>query len=397
MSRVTFNAELGFGINALNGDELVKILSGTLTPDGTSGQQSIAPIGSLYLRSGTGELYQKIANAGNASDWQLNGSSSATIGKWRPESVVLTTDEAQAPGVRDVVANPFTDDDGTAVALSEYVVGEYIIADSDGTPVLLEITDVTANNVTFAAASSPLVAEDTFVTKFYLPDSPDSQEGRAIVNFNGSVIIKLADIDFGIATGINLSSSYAAAAGNPLASDTVEAAIAKLDGNNDAQDTLLGTAQGDTNLGTFAGSIISDNNTVKGALSELEAEIESVEALANGSPQVETGVSTATILDSLLVDQYRSAVWLVTGFDEANPQDAKSQIIHGVNDGTASADAASVDDNKFSLNSTGAFNFQVSVVLNGSGTSQTMDLEVNTSEPGVTFSCVRLGAAPSGY
>jgi hypothetical protein len=44
---------------------------------------------------------------------------------------------------------------------------------------------------------------------------------------------------------------------------------------NDAQDTLLGTAQGALDLGTFTGAIISDNNSVKGALQELETSLES--------------------------------------------------------------------------------------------------------------------------
>jgi hypothetical protein len=127
----------------------------------------------------------------------------------------------------------------------------------------------------FRLRAPALSANDTFIANNYLPDSPGAQEGKAIVNYNGSVMLKLADIDFAIATGINLSGSYAAAAGNVLPGDTLEAAVAKLDGVNDAQDTLLGTAQGALDLGTFTGAIISDNNSVKGALQELETSLES--------------------------------------------------------------------------------------------------------------------------
>ena len=74
MARDLLNAELGLGIFAENGDDaLSAIISGTAVPDGVSGQQGSAPIGSLYLRSGTGELYQKVANGGAPSDWELNG------------------------------------------------------------------------------------------------------------------------------------------------------------------------------------------------------------------------------------------------------------------------------------------------------------------------------------
>ena len=88
MARALHGIEKGIRLFQENGDELVDILTGTAAPDGLL-DQSAAPIGSLYVRSGTGELYQKITNVGNSSDWQLNGATSAVIGTWRPESVVV--------------------------------------------------------------------------------------------------------------------------------------------------------------------------------------------------------------------------------------------------------------------------------------------------------------------
>jgi hypothetical protein len=391
MARETFNSELGYGIYAENGDIQALIISGTLVPDGVSGKQGDAPIGSIYLRSGTGELYQKIANAGAPADWELNGSSSVGIGTWRGEQVVLVTNDTQGAGTRDVVANPFSDDDGTAVPLSQYVVGRYIISDADGTPALLEITNVVGDDVTFAVAGTPLSNQDTFTTRFYLPDSPDSQEGQAIVQYDGSIVIKIGDIDFSFATGIDLSGAYSAASGDVASGDTVELAIEKLDGNNDAQDSLLGTSQGDTDLGLFPNNdVIPDNSSVKDALDAVAQE-------AEGQPSEQTGVNSATTLDSVLVDSYRSVAWLVTAFDEANPADVKSAIVHGANNGTTSADATLTDDNASSLLQSGVFNTQIAVVLSGTGAAQEMVLQVNSSEPGVTFTAIRLGAAPSGY
>jgi hypothetical protein len=391
MARDLFNVELGYGIFNENGDTLqAAIITGSAVPDGTSGKQGDAPIGSLYLRSGTGQLYQKIANAGNAADWELNGASSVGIGTFRGEQVVLVTDDTQGAGTRDVVANPFSDDDGTAVPLSEYVVGRYIISDADGTPALLEITNVVGDDVTFAAATPALNNQDTFTTRFYLPDSPDSQEGQAIVQYNGSIIVKIGDIDWNFADGISINTGYTPASGDISSSDTVQSAIEKLDGNNDAQDTLLGTAQGDTDLGIFANDTISPNSSVKDALQELEIAVE-------GTPSEQTGVSSATVLDSVLVDDFRSAAWLVTAFDEANPADVRSAIVHGANNGTSSADATNTDDNVSSILQSGVFNTQIAVILSGAGASQEMQLQVNSSEPGVTFTAVRLGAAPSGY
>lgn len=392
MSRQLFAAEKGVRIYAENSDSAyVDFLFGSGAPGGDAGVQDDAPVGSMYFRT-NGTQYQKIADTNAPSDWQLNGASAATIGHWRSERIVAVTNGTVAVGTRDLSASPFPDDDSPLLTAADFVVGDFIIADADGTPVLREVTAVSAPNVTFAAAASPLVAEDTFVALNYLPDTPGAQEGRAIVNYNGSVIVKLADIDWAIATGINLSGTYAAASGNVAPNDTVEAAIAKLDGVNDAQDTLLGRPQGSTNLGASSvnGNVVPENATVKQAIDALDD-------AASNYPQSATSVSSNTTLDTALVDVYRSVAWLVTGFDEANPSRAKSEIVHATNNGTASADATQVDDNTFSKNSTGNFNFQVSVDLNGTGASQTMRLRVNTTEPDVTFTAIRLGAAPSGY
>lgn len=216
-----------------------------------------APIGSLYADVSTGGQYIKVALGAGAGNWKLLATAesvTAAIGTWRPERVVLATNDAQGAGVRDVVASPFSDDEGTAVPLSEYVVGKYILSDISGTPLLLEITDVTGNNVTFASAALPLVKDDTFVAEHYLPDS-ELQEGPAIVNYNGSVMVKIADADWGRADALALAPSYASQTGTITSADTVESAIEKLDGNLGAEiqrtDALLqavGVNAGDTTL-----------------------------------------------------------------------------------------------------------------------------------------------------
>jgi len=385
VARVFHGIEKGIDIYAENGALQVRILSGTAAPDGL-GDQSSAPIGSLYIRSGTGEIYQKIANAGNSSDYQLNGASSAVVGKWRGERIRAVTNDTVAVGARDLSASPFADDESPLLTAADFIVGDYVIADADGTPVLREVTAVSSPNVTFAAAASPLVAEDTFIAINYLPDSPGSLEGRAIVNYNGSIIVKLGDIDWSIATGINLSGSYVAASGNVAANDTVEAAIAKLDGVNDNQDSLLGTAQGAVNLGTFTGATIPDNSTVKAALQSLETAHEEVDQNVNdlitlsgvaenstnlgafASPgsflltatetiksalqkladyffglkvTQTTGITSSTVVDSVAHATYKKVSWHVEVFVTGTPANRESFIIDAITDGT------SVDDTKY--------------------------------------------------
>lgn len=299
MARDLLNTELGYGILAENGNDLqAAIISGTAVPDGTSGKQSDVPIGSIYLRSGTGELYQKIANAGAPADWQLNGNSTAMLGNWRPERVDAHTGQVLSAGVTDPTA--WSDNDGGADG-SDFTVGHYVL---DGNCDLFEITAIGgATSITLAAAGSAPAADDMFAVRYNLPD-PAGQEGQAIITFDGTQCVKVADVDFANASGINVDAGYAAGSGDPVAGDSVLQALQKIDGNNDAQDTLLGTAQGDLNLGTFAGSTISDNNTVKGAFGEIEAALEEIDQNVNdlitlsGMPEnsVDLGTFTGDII-----------------------------------------------------------------------------------------------------
>jgi len=207
MSRELLELELGIKITDENSDSGISVLQGTAVPDGVSGKQGDAEIGSLYARRGTGELYQKIANAGNAADYQLIGGSQ--IGTWRPEKIrVLSGDNATIAGTpRNLTTTPFSDDEGTLLTAADFTVGEFAILDN----VLLEVTAVAAPNVTFDTPSeAPALAEgDTFVAINYLPDSPGDQEGQAIVTYNGSAMVKIADIDWNFADGISLAAGYA--------------------------------------------------------------------------------------------------------------------------------------------------------------------------------------------
>jgi len=403
MSRDVFDVELGYAISVENGDRQVYIISGTAVPDGTSGKQQEAPIGSLYLRSGTGELYQKVANAGAPADYVLNGNASASIGNWRPERVdALTNDTLSAGSV-----NPTTwsdNDDGRAAA--DFTVGHYVIGDADGTPALFEITAISAPNITLAAAGTPIADDDMFAIKYYMPD-PAGQENQAIATFDGSVMVKVADVDFGSATAINLVAPYTPGSGDVTASDSVQSAIQKLDGNNDAQDSLLGTAQGDTDLGVIGGTgdVVPDNSTVKGAIEALDTELsdtrDNVDDLITLSGVAEnsqdlgafmapadflltatetiksalqkiadylfgikvtqtTGVTTAVAVDSVAVGTYTRVQWIVEVFETATPANREGFVIDALSDGT------SVDDTKYAKLKLGNISGLTSnVVING--------------------------------
>ena len=320
MSRELFEEEIGIKITDENSDSGISILQGSGVPTGT-GKQDEAEIGSVYFRRGTTEMYRKKTDTASAGDWELQGN--ASIGTFRPEKVVCVTgDTGVTPGSpRNLSTTPFSDDDGATLAAGDFAVGEFAIIDD----VLLEVTNVSAPNVTFSTpGSAPALSEDdTFVTRYYLPDVGNDQEVQALVQYNGSTIVKVSDLNWNFADGIGMAAGYSAGSGDPSSADTVQSAIEKVDGNNDAQDTLLGTSQGDTDLGTFSGTTIADNETVKGALQDLELAHEetdqNVDDLITLSGVAENATDLGTFPGSVISDNttIKNALTELEAKDEA--------------------------------------------------------------------------------
>jgi len=434
MSQDFFRVEKGLEITQPDVDTGLQVISGSTAPGGDAGEQDDAPIGSLYLRS-NGQLYTKTADTNATSDWQEKTSANLSSLSWRSELVRAATNDALTAGNTD--PSSWTDNEGT-IDHTDFAIGEYVYGDVDGTPALWEITGISAPNITLAAASDPLAANDTVVVQNYFPDSPAGQEGAAIITYDGTNAIKVADVDWNFADGIQMASGYAASSGDVSSSDTVNSAIEKLDGNNDAQDTTLGTAQGATNMGTFTGTIITDNVSVKVALQELETEVETkadqvtvdeidqnvddlitlsgvaenstdlgsftgttiadnetvkgalqdletaLEAISGGETVTQTGVTTVTTIDEVVVDDFHACEWEVVAFEEAAPADKKYFKITGFHDGTAAADATSVKDKVNDKMNFGSFNLSTSIDLNGAGAAQRMRLRISSTSAGVT-------------
>lgn len=380
MSRNFFGVEKGLDLYAENGALQIRILFGTAVPDGLLDQSS-APIGSKYFRSGVGEEYTKVSNLGSAADWKLTSDAAVSIGRWRGQVKVVTNDVITA-GVRNLTLSPFADDNGTLLVAADFLVGDLAISDADGTPALLKVTAVAAPSVTFAAADYPLANEDTFMAKFYLPD-PDQGENKAIVNFNGTLVVKVSDIDWSLATGINLSAAYVAASGNPLANDTIEAAIIKIDGNVDAVNTLTGVAQGGTNLGAWTApvdllfSAVSTTKALFQRIGDLLMQFRGVTVAA---------ITTSTMVDQVPVATVKAVKWLVTAFEIATPANAVAFEVLALNNGTL------VDDNLTGKLKTGAV-FNMTTLVDVSGGN--MRLMIASTTGGVTATARRLEVVKS--
>lgn len=279
MAQDLYRVELGLEITGANGDSGPRFIQGSGAPGGDAGIQDGASIGSIYARTdGSGGLYKKTGTANTAADWEEVGNVSLNELSWRSEKVRAATNDTLAAGSG---VNPTTwTDNESGVDATNWNVGDYVIGDVDGTPALFEITaKASATSITLAAAGTAIAANDTFVVQAYLPDSPASQEVQAIVHSpDGTSLIKISDVNWDFATGINLSGSYAAGNGTISSADSVESAIQKLDGNQQDIQTASGISQGAVDYGTFTGSTLPDNATNKALHQAMETAYEETDA-----------------------------------------------------------------------------------------------------------------------
>jgi len=373
MARELFGIEQGVHLLSENSDTGVMLLFGSAEPGSIGTFDDDAEVGSAFFRT-NGSFYIKDTAGTGTDKWvrQANADDLLNV-TWRSELVRAATNEALVAGSTDPTGWA---DNEQGLADTDFAIGEYVIGDVDGTPALFEVTAISSPNITLAAAGDALADGDTFVVRNYLPDSPAAQEGQAIVTYNGSAIIKLGDVNWDLATGINISSGYTPGAGDVGVSDTVESAIEKLDGNQDNVISILGIdAQTLSDFGTFTGTILTDNSDAKSLFQELETYVEALVTLTSVS---QAAVTTAVTLDSVLVDDVACAKWLVTVELDSDATRKRHLVIFAGHDGHAAADAVNVDDTVASKLNLGAnFTYRVSVDLNGTGASQEMRLRVS--------------------
>ena len=354
MAQDLFRAELGYAIEAANGDELARVLSGSGAPGADGGVQDDAPIGSLYLRTSNGALYKKTVDNNLATDWKELSDLTIDQLSWRNEKVRALTDDTIVAGA-GIDPTSWSDND-SGVDATNWDVGDYVIGDGDGSPALFEITaKVSGTSITLAAASQPIADNDTFVVQAYLPDVGASQEVQAIfhVPTAGSAGVKIGDVNWNLADGINLN-GYTESQGPVTGSDTVQTAIEKTGGDVSDLVTLSGVARGSTVLGAFASPasvLMAATYTVKSALQrlgDLYAQLRGVESAA---------VTSSTVLDSTTAI---SCKWIIHAVDDTTSTNREAYEVHALNDGT------SVDYNIFSKLKLGSgINETISVAMNG--------------------------------
>lgn len=387
MARDTFNTEIGFGIYAQDGDNvLVRQIAGDAAP-GLTAVEDAAPKGTIYQRSGDeGQLYHKFADGTGAAVWRRLVTEADVAGiTFRSECVrVLTSLAAPAEG-GIIDATAFPDDDAPALSGADFIAGtDYILFGEGGTQVLGLVSAVAADDLTITYLGFDALAEnDNFVVKNYLPDSPDSQEKQALVNFQSGQYVKLGDVNWNFADGIGLN-GFVPTAGAISASDTVQVAIEKLAQAASDIRSALGIALNDTNMGNYLApvdTIIPGGQSTKQNIQDLGQYV-----LDNSLVPLEVGpVTTEQTIDSLLVDDICAAKWLIaiSNVDDESQRETLTLVAHhnGVPGLGAANDADSVDDAVgFKLKTGSNFNASVIVDLDGTDAAQTMRLRVSSTE-----------------
>ena len=108
-----------------------------------------------------------------------------------------------------------------------------------------------------------------------LPGSPATQEVGALYYYSGSTMIVIASVSWGLATGIQLSGSYAAANGTIIPTQSVEQAISILEYKTTANATAASNAQSTANT-ALANAATADGKAVA-------AQADATQALADAA------------------------------------------------------------------------------------------------------------------
>jgi hypothetical protein len=165
---------------------------------------------------------------------------------------------------------------------------------SVGNDDLLYIADTSDGGSTFA---SKKVTKSNFLSGYATTAYADANETH-IDNLATLSGIAKDGTNLGTFTGTTISDNVTIKAALQALETAVEAAeestvITEIDGNVNDLITLSGVAENATDLGTFTGSTISDNETVKQALQDLETAVESAQAGSGTADGVKT-VTDAT-------------------------------------------------------------------------------------------------------
>lgn len=307
------------------------ILSDNGAPGGDSSFQDASTLGSLFLRMDVPTLYIKTASANSTTDWtKLTTGSSGTV--ITPANVADTTHYATVAAAT------------TAYDSANIIDGVSI---TNGMRVLL--TDLgtgaeTAYTITGTTGSWTLTEDITFA-----PAAGDEIYITSGTNFGGDIF------------------TYDGTTWNLQSGSTILNELAYIR-------SFVGKSAVGNVMPTF-----SSNNFVTNGTS-LETSIGAIDAGLQpfGQSPASNNITTTTTVDSVNCRAYDCILWIVKAVNHVAPSNKQTVQIFAVHDGTSTVDAANVDYNLSSVLTVGTppSGLGYSVVLNGTGSSQTMNLQI---------------------
>ncbi len=368
-----FRVSLGLSLEEEDGTQAASILSGSGAPGGDTGEQDDSTIGSIYLRTDASStisaVFQKVAAGNSAADWVQSASKdyvdAAITGlSWREPALVHDATLYATVNAAEAAANVGDTVDGITIAaddrilLSNLTAGNenvYIVSGSTGAWTFTEAANLATDG------DAVLIQEGTSSDQQWVYDGTDW------VQFGG------ASSNAELAFLRDFIGKSAAGSETPTYSSAV---VVSQSGNLETAIGELDAAIGDRSY--TEQNFITDSQTITASLDALDQAIQS-----NGLGRtVTTGITTATVVDTVVVDDYQTVKWFVTIFDEADTDQKESVEIYATHDGTSGSDATFADFNiasKLKLNGkiTGLV---YDIVITGTGAAQTMGLQVTSTD-----------------
>jgi hypothetical protein len=154
--------------------------------------------------------------------------------QWRQKVFLISQDAEMKTAIEGDLLSailPFGDDETPIFDVAAVPVGSFLVSENGASSKIMKvILDGGVKKVSFVGVEA-LADGDTFVVEHDLLDTPGTRETQAIYSMNASGLLKVADFDFSLASGIDISGSYASIQGESvLPGDSVEAAIGKVEG-----------------------------------------------------------------------------------------------------------------------------------------------------------------------
>jgi hypothetical protein len=309
------------------------ILSGTGAPGGDASFQDTAALGSLFLRIDVPGLYLKTGTANTTADWTLFSNGSAG-------TIITPANAADQTSYANIAAAE------AAYDVSNTVDGVAILA---GFRILL--TNLTTGSKTVYIVGGS-IGSWTLTPDTFTPTAGDEIYVIAGTNNGGDIF------------------TYDGSNWNVQSGSTIINEIGYIR-------NFIGKSAAGNSMPTY-----SSNNFVTNGTS-LEAAIGAIDAGLKpfGQSGTSLNITTATTVDTVNCRTYDTVLWLVKIVDHASPANKQTLQIHAIHDGTSSVDAANVDFNAVSIISVGTIptGLTYDVVLSGTGSSQTMGLQITST------------------